>query len=191
MGRNIRRDLIKTPSRRHFESKRTSKTGSTSKIGSRNGFVRFGKFCIVRSLSPYGVLNSGHKLTVTYYGEITIEPILNPEFDVDHDFEVKNGCFQSLFPRFRVISAYSTGRASHSDHFSGQVSMATILQDFYLFRRDFHLRVRDHYLMRDDGATVVNVRASRVIWSLPNPTDVLAQPRIRHVVATLRLLRSQ
>ena len=126
VGRNIRRDLIKTPSRRHFESKRTSKTGSTSKIGSRNGFVRFRNFCIFRSLSPHGVLNSVHKLTVTYYGEITIEPILNPEFDVDHDFEVKNGCFQSLFPRFRVISAYSTGRASHSDHFSGQVSMATI-----------------------------------------------------------------
>ena len=145
----IRRVLAKTPSRRHFESKRTSKTGSTSKIGSRNGFVRFGKFCIVRSLSPYGVLNSGHKLTVTYYGEITIEPILNPEFDVDHDFEVKNGCFQSLFPRFRVISAYSTGRASHSDHFSGQVSMATILQDFYLFRRGFQLGTRDH--LPDEG----------------------------------------
>ena len=95
------------------------------------------------------MLNSGYKLTVTYYGEITIEPILNPEFAVDHDFEVKNGCFQSLFPRFRVISAYSTGRASHSDHFSGQVSMATILQDFYLFRRDFHLRVRDH--LPDEG----------------------------------------
>ena len=136
VGRNIRRDLIKTPSRRHFESKRTSKTGSTSKIGSRNGFVRFGNFCIFRSLSPHGVLNSGHKLTVTYYGEITIEPILNPEFDDDHDFEVKNGCFQSLFPRFRVISVYSTGRASHSDHFSGQVSMATILQDFYHDRRE-------------------------------------------------------
>ena len=149
VGRNIRRDLIKTPSRRHFESKRTSKTGSTSKIGSRNGFVRFGNFCMFRSLSPHGVLNSGHKLTVTYYGEITIEPILNPEFDVDHDFEVKNGCFQSLFPRFRVISACSTGRASHSDHFSGQVSMATILQDFYLFRRDFHLGVRDH--LPDEG----------------------------------------
>ena len=149
VARNIRRDLIKTPSRRHFESKRTSKTGSTSKIGSRNGFVRFGKFCIVRSLSPYGVLNSGHKLTVTYYGEITIEPILNPEFDVDHDFEVKNGCFQSLFPRFRVISAYSTGRASHSDHFSGQVSMATILQDFYLFRRGLQSGVRDH--LPDEG----------------------------------------
>ena len=29
------------------------------------------------------MLNSGHKLTVTYYGEITIEPILNPEFDVE------------------------------------------------------------------------------------------------------------
>ena len=36
-----------------------------------------------------------------------------------------------------------------SDHFSGQVSMATILQDFYLFRRDFHLRVRDH--LPDEG----------------------------------------
>ena len=57
---NVRRVLAKTPSRRHFESKRTSKTGSTSKIGSRNGFVRFGKICIVRSLSPYGVLSSGH-----------------------------------------------------------------------------------------------------------------------------------
>ena len=148
MAWNVRRVLAKTPSRRHFESKRTSKTGSTSKIGSRNGFVRFGKICIVCSLSPHGVLNSGHKITVTYYGEITIEPILNPEFDVDHDFEVKNGCFQSLFPRFRVISANSTGRASHSDHFSGQVSMATILQDFYLFRRGFQLGVRDHYLMR-------------------------------------------
>ena len=88
-GRNIRRDLIKTPSRRHFESKRTSKTGSTSKIGSRNGFVRFGNFCMFRSLSPNGVLNSGHKLTVTYYGEITIEPFLNPEFDIDHDFGQK------------------------------------------------------------------------------------------------------
>ena len=106
---------------------------STSKIGSRNGFVRFGNFCIFRSLSPLRVLNSGHKLPVTYYGEITIEPILNPEFDVDHDFEVKNGCFQSLFPRFRVISANSTGRASHSDHFSGQVSMATIFRIFIFF----------------------------------------------------------
>ena len=104
-----------------------------------------------RSLSPYGVLNSVNKITVTYYGEITIEPILNPEFDVDHDFEVKNGCFQSLFPRFRVISAYSTGRASHSDHFSGQVSMATILQDFYPFRRDVHLRVRDHLPEMSEG----------------------------------------
>ena len=41
---NVRRVLAKTPSRRHFESKRTSKTGSRSKIGFRNGFVRFGKF---------------------------------------------------------------------------------------------------------------------------------------------------
>ena len=36
--------------------------------------------------------------------------------------------------------------------------MATILQDFNLFRRDFQLGARDHYLMRDDGATDVNVR---------------------------------
>ena len=112
-------------------------------------FRQVWNFCMFRSLSPHGMLNSGHKLTVTYYGEITIEPILNPEFDVDHDFEVKNGCFQSLFPRFRVISAYSTGRASHSDHFSGQVSMATILQDFYLFRRGFQHGVRDH--LPDEG----------------------------------------
>ena len=56
------------------------------------------KICIVRSLSPYGVLNSGHKLTVTYYGEITIEPILNPEFDVDHDFEVKKQVFSVTIP---------------------------------------------------------------------------------------------
>ena len=96
------------------------------------------------------MLNSGHKLTVTYYVEITIEPILNPEFDVDHDFEVKNGCFQSLFPRFRVISDTSTRSASHSDHFSGPVSMATILQDFYRFRRGFHYGVRDH-LLPDEG----------------------------------------
>ena len=182
VGRNIRRDLIKTPSRRHFESKRTSKTGSTSKIGSRNGFVRFGNFCIFRSLSPHGVLNSGHKLTVTYYGEITIEPILNPEFDVDHDFEVKNGCFQSLFPRFRVISAYSTGRASHSDHFSGQASMATIFRIFIFFDEVFNFVCGTTYLMRDDGATVVNLRPSRVIWSRPNPTDLSVHPCIKYCI---------
>ena len=104
------------------------------------------------------MLISGYKLPVTYYGEISIEPFLNPEFDVDHDFEVKNGSFQSLFPRFRVISAYSTGRASHSDHFSGQVSMATILQDFIFFDEIFNSVRGTTYLMRDDGATVVNVR---------------------------------
>ena len=32
------------------------------------------------------------------------------------------------------------------------------------------------YLMRDDGATDVNVRPSRVIWSLPNPTDLSVHP---------------
>ena len=111
-----------------------------------------------RSLSPHRVLNSVQKLTVTYYVEINIEPFLNPEFDEDHDFEVKNGCFQSLFPRFRVISVYSTGRASHSDHFSGQVSMATILQDFIFFDETFNSARGTTYLMRDDGATVVNVR---------------------------------
>ena len=32
------------------------------------------------------------------------------------------------------------------------------------------------YLMRDDGATVVNVRSSRVIWSPRNPTDLSVHP---------------
>ena len=32
------------------------------------------------------------------------------------------------------------------------------------------------YLMRDDGATVVNVRSSRVIWSRRNPTDLSVHP---------------
>ena len=32
------------------------------------------------------------------------------------------------------------------------------------------------YLMRDDGATVVNLRPSRVIWSRPNPTDLSVHP---------------
>ena len=32
----------------------------------------------------------------------------------------------------------STGKASHSDHFSGQVSMATILQDFIFFDEIFN-----------------------------------------------------
>ena len=94
VGRNIRRDLIKTPSRRHFESKRTSKTGSTSKIGSRNGFVRFGKFVSSAHYHSMGVKQRTLNIC-TYYGEISIEPFLTPEFDVDHDFEVKNGCFQS------------------------------------------------------------------------------------------------
>ena len=48
----------------------------------------------------------------------------------------------------------------------------------FIFFDEFFNSVRGTtYLMRDDGATVVNVRSSRVIWSLPNPTDVLAQPR--------------
>ena len=110
----------------------------------------------------YGVLNSGNKLTVTYYGKITIEPILNPEFDVDHDFEVKNGCFQSLFPRFRVISAYSTGRASHSDHCTTisrvKFPWPPFFRIFIFFDEVFISVCGTTYLMRDDGATVVNVR---------------------------------
>ena len=50
------------------------------------------------------MLSSGHLIYVTYYGEISIEPFLTPEFDVDHDFEVKNGCFQSLFLRVLSVS---------------------------------------------------------------------------------------
>ena len=49
---------------------------------------------------------------------------------------------------------------------------------FIFFDEVFNTVCGTTYLMRDDGATVVNVRSSRVIWSLPNPTDVLAQPRI-------------
>ena len=53
------------------------------------------------------MLNSGNKITVTYYGEITIEPILNPEFDVDHDFEVQKRVFSITIPEisrdFRLL----------------------------------------------------------------------------------------
>ena len=56
-----------------------------------------------------GVLISGHKLPVTYYGEISIEHILNSEFDVDHDFEVKNGSFQSLMATPAAPLSPSTG----------------------------------------------------------------------------------
>ena len=45
---NVRRVLTRTPSRRDFESKRTSKTGSTSKIGSRSGFDKMVKLYIFR-----------------------------------------------------------------------------------------------------------------------------------------------
>ena len=48
---------------------------------------------------------------------------------------------------------------------------------FIFFDEVFNTVCGTTYLMRDDGATVVNVRSSRVIWSFPNPTDVLAQPR--------------
>ena len=48
---------------------------------------------------------------------------------------------------------------------------------FIFFDEVFNTVRGTTYLMRDDGATVVNVRSSRVIWSRPNPTDVLAQPR--------------
>ena len=47
---------------------------------------------------------------------------------------------------------------------------------FIFFDEIFNTARGPTYLMRDDGATVVNVRSSRVIWSFPNPTDVLAQP---------------
>ena len=43
------------------------------------------------------------------------------------------------------------------------------------------------YLMRDDGATVVKVRSSRVICSPRNPTDVLAQPRMHSMLGALLL----
>ena len=40
-------------------------------------------------------------------GEITIEPILTPEFDVDHDFEVKKQVFSVTIPEisrdFRLL----------------------------------------------------------------------------------------
>ena len=47
--------------------------------------------------------------------------------------------------------------------------MATILQDFYLFRRDFQLRVRDHYLMRDDGAPGRESATLKSYLVLPKP----------------------
>ena len=40
------------------------------------------------------------------------------------------------------------------------------------------------YLMRDDGATVVNLRHSRVIWSCPNPTYQSGQPCRRLTTVT-------
>ena len=126
---------------------------------------------------PHGVLNSVHKLTVTYYGEITIEPILNLEFDVDHDFEVKNGCFQSLFPRFRVIPPTPLGGRRTVTISRVKFPWPPFFRIFIFFDEVFNSVRGTTYLMRDDGATVVNVRSSRVIWSPINPTDVLAQPR--------------
>ena len=52
------------------------------------------------------MVNSGLKLTVTYYGEITIEPILNPEFDVDSDSDLRNRCFESDLSRFGAFSRH-------------------------------------------------------------------------------------
>ena len=87
---------------------------------------------------------SGYKLPVTYYGDISIEPLLR---------RGQKRVFSITIPEisrdFRLQPAPLGGREPHCDHFSGQVSMATILQDFYLFRRDFHLRVRDH--LPDEG----------------------------------------
>ena len=48
---------------------------------------------------------------------------------------------------------------------------------FIFFDEVFNFVCGTTYLMRDDGATVVKVRSSRVICSPRNPTDVLAQPR--------------
>ena len=45
---------IKTPCRRHFEPKWTPKMGSTSKIGSSDGFGNFFMDVIFRHLSPMG-----------------------------------------------------------------------------------------------------------------------------------------
>ena len=48
---------------------------------------------------------------------------------------------------------------------------------FIFFDEVFNTARGTTYLMRDDGATDVNVRPSRVIWSCPNPTDLSVQPR--------------
>ena len=58
---------------------------------------------------------------------------------------------------------------------------------FIFFDEVFNTVCGTTYLMRDDGATVVNVRSSRVIWSFPNPTDVLAQPRTMGGVCPLKV----
>ena len=47
---------------------------------------------------------------------------------------------------------------------------------FIFFDEVFNLARGTTYLMRDDGATVVNLRPSRVIWSLINPTDLSVHP---------------
>ena len=47
---------------------------------------------------------------------------------------------------------------------------------FIFFDEVFNLARGTTYLMRDDGATVVNLRPSRVIWSFPNPTDLSVHP---------------
>ena len=53
---------------------------------------------------------------------------------------------------------------------------------FIFFDEVFNTARGTTYLMRDDGATVVNVRSSRVIWSRRNPTDLSVHPCIRTVV---------
>ena len=47
---------------------------------------------------------------------------------------------------------------------------------FIFFDEVFNTARGTTYLMRDDGATVVNLRPSRVIWSFPNPTYQSGQP---------------
>ena len=94
---------------------------------------------IVEEVDTADIVDSEGTRSAPSPREITIEPFSTPEFDVDHDFEVKNGCFQSLFPRFRVIS------------------MATILQAIFIFFDEvFNTVCGTTYLMRDDGATDVN-----------------------------------
>ena len=102
-----------------------------------------------------GVKQRTSNMYVTYYGEISIEPFLTPEFDVDHDFEVKNGCFQSLFPRFRVISATPLGGRRTVTISRVKFPWPPFFRIFIFFDEIFISVCGTTYLMRDDGATAV------------------------------------